>query len=272
MQLTSLLNKLLLTNGVQISKVPKDLTADKRQRPSVGHVIELIGPSGVGKTYFYNYLRFELEGNWFFRNEVKRVSNYKGSSFSLLQEQDALFIECLLKKKHENVFSGKGALQRKVSLYDFFIKEISADVYFRHTTLARGLFSDEGVTHNFSREILWYHEQLNEGVEKKQHDVLQRFFDNRSVILYEAPTTQIIKNLKTRSSQKPGAANDWFHYAGEKEVTEFIERSKASKRKVLAVLQQYGVDVLTLDATKDLDSNKEKVLEFCFSIISGNKE
>lgn len=272
MQLTSLLNKLLLTNGVQLSKVPKDLTADKRQRPSVGHVVELIGPSGVGKTYFYNYLRPVLEEGWFFRNEVKKISNYKGSSFSLLQEHDALFIEALLKKKHENVFSGKGALQRKVSLYDFFIREISADVYSRHTKLARGLFSDEGVTHNFSREILWYHEQLNEGVEKNQHDALQRFFDNRSVILYDAPTAQIIKNLKKRSSQKPGAANDWFHYAGEQEVTEFIERSKASKRKILSALQQYGVAVLALDATKDIDGNKEKVLEFCSSVIFGNKE
>nr|WP_163503661.1 hypothetical protein [Halomonas socia] len=272
MQLTSLLNKLLLTNGVQLSKVPKDLTADKRQRPSVGHVVELIGPSGVGKTYFYNYLRSELEGNWFFRNEVKRISNYKGSSFSLLKEQDALLIESFLNKKYDNIFSGKEALQRKISLYEFFLKEMAADVYFRHTKLARGLFSEDGITHNFSKEILWYHEKLHEGDEKKQHDVLQRFFDNRSVILYEAPTTQIIKNLKIRSSQEPGAGNDWFHYAGEKEVIDFIESSQASKRKVLSVLQQYGIDVLTLDATKDLDINKKKVFEFCSSVISRNKE
>ncbi|WP_141247000.1 hypothetical protein [Halomonas salipaludis] len=272
MQLTSLLNKLLITNGVQLSKIPKDLTTDKHQRPSVGHIIELIGPSGVGKTYFYNHLRSELEGGWYFRQDVKKISNYHGSSFSLLQEKDALFIECLLKKKYENVFLGKETLQRKVSLHEFFVKEIAADVYFRHTKLARGLFSDEGVTHNFSKELLWYHEKLNENGENKLHTELQRFFENRSVLMYDAPTTQIIKNLKARSSQKPGAGNDWFYYAGEKEVTEFIERSKKSKRKILSVLQRYDVDVLVLDATEDININKKKVLEFCSYVVSGKKE
>ncbi|MBD3896243.1 hypothetical protein IEI94_10315 [Halomonas sp. ML-15] len=271
MQLTSLLNKLLLTNGIQLSKIPKDLALDKRQHPSLGSIVELVGPSGVGKSYFYNHLQPELEGNWFFRKEVKKISTYQGSSFSLLNDEDAALVENLLNKKYENIRSVKGVLQRKVALYDFFLKEMAADVYFRHTKLARGLFSEDGVTHNFSQELLWYHEELTKEGAKGKYNVLQRFFDNRAVIFFDAPTSYIIKNLKIRSSQNPGAGNDWFYYAGEKEVTEFIERSKANKAKMHSVLQKYGVDVLTLDATESLETNKQKVLEFSASVISRNK-
>ncbi|WP_444677810.1 hypothetical protein [Halomonas sp. E19] len=157
MGLAKQLNGLLAPVGWQLRRIPDRVPLGKKY-VSAGHLVELIGPSGVGKSHLYAQLPASLKSGWLSRRCVRNHVRHSEVPFDDVASPDNELMETLLRWKHENLWAEEISLGRKVKLTDFFTYEMAADAYARlHCLLSCGVLSDEGITHNFTHELLtWY--------------------------------------------------------------------------------------------------------------------
>ncbi|MCG6656350.1 hypothetical protein HOP52_00970 [Halomonas campisalis] len=259
MSLVEKVNNFLTLGGIQIHRVPTMKDLGKNVPSTAGKLVELIGPSGVGKTHLYRTLFPKIKRDWHSRSGARAYSKRQGS-FTQCNVDNNPIVEVLLKWKSGNIWCRDIPLWRKVRLYDFFVQEMAADVIAKEKLLAScGMFSDEGVTHNFTRELLqWYEMRHEDNV-----DALSSFLHRRLIILVDAPEDYIMSNLKRRNSEKSsGAQNDWLSYMSEREAFEMISRSKQIKKRWIAVVTSLGVPTLTLEASDGLVANEQRVFDF----------
>ncbi|MCH8567441.1 MAG: hypothetical protein LAT67_04230 [Balneolales bacterium] len=212
--------------------------------------IELLGPSGIGKTTFHAEAKKQLEYSW----NHKYITN---SIHELNKDPDLEdFYLLLIKSKIDNIFKRYSDLDRCIKLISFMSKRIREDkVLFCSESLEKsGWFLDDSLCHNFTKELV----QI---IENKQCSTiaLENFFNRRNFILLELDTDQIISNLYNRNKSKKGALNDYISLYGENKMRENLIENIQIKRRLAKLSQNYGAHKYELDINGSLD---ETLLRF----------
>ncbi|HSP31066.1 MAG TPA: hypothetical protein VLO13_03520 [Halomonas sp.] len=273
MKMTARINQLLAPMGVRLQRIPESPTLSQAPSRTAGHHVELIGPSGVGKSYFYAQLSLQLTADWLSRMQISQISQYsihRRDSFKELEGKDSTLVEYLLRMKHEFIWNQDMPLYHKHWIYTYFAKQMGNDGFARDLCLpTRSVFLDEGVQHIFTRELLtWHSLRATNSAEDMQR--LKDYMKGRSLILLDASVEHIMGNLKKRHAQSQGQQlNDWLAFMSEEDILANIRYEKASKKRWARVAKALGAATLELDASEELSANERKVAKFLESIQRG---
>jgi hypothetical protein len=231
-----------------------------RPRASRGHLVELIGPTGVGKTHFYAHLLPEIGDQWLSRRQVRPLMKDR-DPFAELDGPVAALVENLLAWKQEYIWALDMPLWRKVALLQYVLRETALDIHARASVIpVAGMIADTGITHNFAAELLRWHEQC---ADPSGTEALRAFLRGRSIILLDADADTILNNLRRRDvSGQAKQNNALLAYWTEEEVLEKSRHDRDTARTWLALAASLGVPTMVVDLGQGLDAGKEKVRRF----------
>ncbi len=267
MKMTARINQLLAPMGVRLQRVPVSPALSHAPSRTAGQHVELVGPSGVGKSYFYRQLSLQLTADWLSRSQISQHAIYGRDSFKELEGKDSTLVEYLLRMKHEAIWSQDIPLYRKHGIYTYVAKQMANDSYARDLCLpTRSVFLDEGVQQMFTRELLtWHSQHATNSTENMQR--LRDYIKGRSLILVDASVEHIMVNLKKRHAQSQGNQhNDWLAFMSEEDILANISYEKESKQRWSRVAEALGATTLELDASEEFSANECKVADFLESI------
>ena len=256
-------NGLLSVLGLQLRRLPKSPDLPQGlERATRGHLVEMIGPTGVGKSHFHDQLLPETGKQWLSRREIKLLMEGQ-RPFIELDGVSSVLVDDLLAQKQRSIWALDIKVWRKVALLEVFTREMALDIHARARVVpVAGLFSDEGITHNFTTELLrWYEERDRNDPFWKE--ALRSFMQGRSIILLDADDDTILRNLKRRHSELQGKQqNDLLAYWTEEKTLKKIRHSRCAARNWLELAASLGVNTLKVDLRQGLGAGKEKVLSF----------
>jgi hypothetical protein len=264
MKIAAHVNRLLSPFGLHLRRLPR--VADVPEKPGTrGHHVELIGPTGVGKTYLHDRLLPEIETEWLSWRQVRPLLKEmeEDKPFIDLDGASSALVDDLLAQKKRAIWALDLPVWRKVELLHYVIREMALDIRARARVVpVAGLLSDEGVTHNFATELLRWHE------ERGRHDpsceeALNHFLRGRSIILLDADDDTILKNLRHRHDEIQGRKqNDLIAYWEEARVLRKTRHDRRTARRWLELATSLGIPTLTVDLREGLDLAKQKVRRF----------
>jgi hypothetical protein len=237
---------------------------------SKGLIVEFIGPSGVGKTTFFNQVFRYHWNDWFSKSDlVYLVNSSKEIPFTLINNKAEIIYSEILKAKYNILNNCNISLEKKTKLHDFFVKELEYDAFIRFFNLPKGLFSEDGLTHNFQTEIIDIHSDLE--LYNTREDWFRYLFFNRSIIYLEASPDFIVNNLKKRSVENPNSVNDWYSFYGPDKIIRQVEKELLNNEKIFSIGDRYGASFLKLNIeTETLPELIEKVNNFLTVILDKN--
>jgi len=264
MNVTHRLSNLLAMGGVELKRSQYPKIQQKSVPQTSGMLVELFGVSGVGKSHLYRKLSRDLKEQWHLRSPLFAHAK-TDDGFSSLDEDEAELIDALLKWKYEDFFSQSIPLSRKVRLYDFYLKFMSADIIARKKLLPTcGVFLDDSLTRHFSDEFLRWHNQN----ESDKNDVLARFLSGRCIILLDASDEYIVENLKRRHQETRGKLdNDLLAFMDVESVMNRMRIKRNSVYQCFDFVTSRGLPTLKLDASDETTVNTRKIKTFLESIM-----
>ncbi len=259
--------KLLNRAGYDLRKMDiyREMSGSGEHLQTSGWRVEFIGAYGAGKTTQFYAVWPQYEQEWFSRKQLRLYTERRRiKTYDLTDARFATHYEKLLVLKFHNLFQSSRSMANKVELYDFFKTQLGLDLYFSNCKLSRGLFSDDGIIHNFAEELL---EMAQDGDEALPMDsFLSHLFNKRALIYLKADPGTIEGHLKTRSVEMPGAGNDWLTYwqasSGAEEIPECIALIVARVERLVALADRHGAPVLRLDVKKGTAHNGREVGRF----------
>jgi hypothetical protein len=256
-------NRLLSAFGLQLRRLPRppELSKDM-ERATRGHLVELIGPTGVGKTHFHAHLFPEIEHQWLSRRQIKPLMDEQ-QPFIELNGASSLLIDNLLAQKKRSIWALDLPVWRKVELVHVIMREMALDIRARTRVVpVAGVFSDEGITHNFKNELLHWHEECGEN-DPSCEEALREFLHGRSIIMLDADDETILRNLKRRHAELRGKQqNDLLAYWTEARILNRTRPDRRAAQNWLKLATSYGANTLMVDLREGLDAGKQKVLRF----------
>ena len=230
-----------------------------------GWRVEFIGAYGVGKTTLFHAIWPQYEHEWYSRKQLRRhVEDQRIKLFNLPDPRFTPHFEKLLVLKFRNLIQSEWPMPNKVELYDFFKTQLGLDLYFSYSKLARGLFSDDGIIHNFAAELT---EMMQDDADDLKLDAfLTHLFKKRALIYLKADPKIIEERLKIRSGEEPGACNDWItywhSYCSINNITGCIVRVVNRVEQLLSVAEKRGAAVLRLDEKNGITQNDREISGF----------
>ena len=241
---------------VKLLKIPKKVHF--KNSITRGITFEMIGTSGIGKTFIHSKASKILNYDWnldYYKTNERQ--NIKSNSF--FDELYLLSISLTLRK-----FDNKRDFDENVRLLYFYTEMAKKDRYLKSSGLLNhsGWFLDDSFCHNFTPQIV-------EIIEKKliTDDVLNKFFSGRKFLLLEAPLEQIVKNLQNRRSIIKGALNDYLSLYGEEYIREYVKEMQNNCRKLVELSSQFGACSWNLDLSEGEDGILKKIIEIEADII-----
>lgn len=262
-----MIRQLLRDLGYDIQKTPQ-VGKDKPNR-SKGHIIEMLGPSGVGKTTLYNRALVKYKKDWYTSRQLRALVEFDNEFIKFDSTPLKEIYSILLKNKAINVWESNRSLEEKYRRLKYMIDEVAVDRIASSQWLSRGVLSDNGLTHNFGEEII----ALEDKLEKKEltsisKEGMQAFFRFRSIISVTASTEYIKYNLKKRNLElkKTGSANNpnnYYRTIGKNYLEDYILSIFEENRTMVEVAKKYGAGVLTIDVeTEQMKVVEEKITDF----------
>ncbi|AIJ44657.1 hypothetical protein O987_02345 [Comamonas testosteroni TK102] len=212
-------------------------------------VIEFIGPSGIGKTTFFNHLKGVIDPAWLGMDDVREIAKTQNVS-----EPDDI-VRTIIYRKRENVEKLNRSEFQKKFIGDYFNEIITLDQLVSSSKNLK-LINDDGVFHNFSKEIL--------SASKEKYNEVQKLLLNRKIIYFTASSEKILDNLKERHQKTPGASNDWYGYTQKNSISiqEMIEISVNESEEIYNLVKSMGAAVMRINLDEDNMENIEKAQNF----------
>jgi hypothetical protein len=225
--------------------------------------ISFIGPLGVGKTSYFKKISNTYKNDWFFAKDLRKIYKslqLKDNFFKLADQDHHEHYELLLNKKYKNIIRKNFSFPLKVSLYDFFKRELEKDIFLRNHSFPKGLFTDDGVIHNFTSEIVEIYKERDKY--KGSDSFFKDFFRNRAFIHLTSSNENIVQNLKKRSIKTPYAGNDVYSVYGNENIFDYVDQSKEEISKLLEIAKSFDAKVITLDNEENFSENNLKIKKF----------
>jgi energy-coupling factor transporter ATP-binding protein EcfA2 len=235
--MNSLVKKLINAIGFDIRRHPAVKNEPIRSCKTRNTIIELIGPSGIGKTTLLKMVSKHLRYPWNLSYTTDKRKISKAS-----KKLDDLYHKILF-RKISSLYEQEKEVDRFAKLSAFFIKRMLEDRHLKYSEILDngGWFLDDGFCHSFTAEIL----QLL-GNKECDDEAFMFLFENRNFILLNAPVDRIVDNLKNRQLNNKESGNDYMTYYGDEGIEMFLQESIKNKRKLIDHSVQYGARCYTI--------------------------
>lgn len=235
------IKKVILKNinsiGYRIEKNEKNKLRTSSKKSI--NIIELIGPSGIGKTYFADYL---------FKNHFKdfnpRASISPQSDLKNLAETQHPIHWKLFLSKTENLNNSSYPTAVKLKLNHYFTSILIQDINLNNIDKSYSFLLDEGIIHNFSKEII----NLQE---KELSSILK---GRLAVFLTSNDSEFIFEQIKKRKNET-GKIVVWHEHYDKNELLTKIDEELALHKSLIKKLQLNNINTIEIDAKL---SNHEK--------------
>lgn len=231
-------------------KVPRQIDLSQLVKtPTAGKIVEFIGPSGVGKTTTFDFLKEHVHDRWLFPSSIalnNLVDNpttdfERAISLTLYAKMDNLKLSQISTWKYCDIICRLEVIVKQALVISFGIHP-------------KGFFLDEGICHFFVEQIICQDE-----------DIIKTLLRNRHFILL------LSKSPATIAAQKQERL-DHTAYAGlqkQNKVNQFSNETLQNISKQLDIYQQfgklaktYGCEVLELYTENGIGVNVQKIIEF----------
>jgi len=224
---------------------------EKKSNCSGGKIIEFIGPSGVGKSTLYELTKNNLSSVW---NSSQKINKYQ------LISTDGKLIDThweIFKNKLNFIDSLKTNSIEKLKLVGYFNTVLLNNIKLMQIQDEFGFFLEEGICHNFSRELL----ALN-------NEELLSVIRNRCLICVLPKDSMTVVN-QLRKRAKDGG-HTVFHHTGldDEELNELSKDSTQIFIKFLDCIQKFKIPICQLYAEDGLEINSKKIIEFEASLFN----
>lgn len=142
--------KLLSDLGVAVTKVASATqTLNAARRDSQGWLVELVGPSGVGKTTLKRKVAPTLQKDWYFEHHAKGLLGHVPESASA-----AAYLKPLLTARLEDLLSLELPFGEIATASQRVCEVARLGLVSKSPDLPRGFFMDDGLLHFFAGQML----------------------------------------------------------------------------------------------------------------------
>lgn len=243
----------------------------KKRRPSsiVPLMIEIIGPSGVGKSTMMKALLQSAEIKEFFRPFGGLIQSRQAATRLPDPEwtlggtaADSAYLELLVEKTRRLLDPNISFLRhqdicRLLNTIQFQTSVLERDFVIRRFFSKETIISDEGIFHNFGPEI---DTCLREGI------LLSPLLARRIVINLQAKSAVIARQVLERQAVGGG----WGAYLNPSPVAIQAQAESESNRieRFVSLMQKSGVPCLSVTATDPFGKNISMIKEFLSHAIT----
>ena len=236
--------------GYDLKKRPRERRATKKPKKSI--FIEFIGPAGIGKTTLFNEIAGKTTGDWF----------HKGQNKSSIISKNADKVDGgthwkLLYNKAKNLEERNLNGYRKIKLMKYFTNVAFNDFNMRHNEFKKGFLLEEGLCHNFSKEI-----------NKLSETEFRHLMSSRALIyLMPRDSMTVVQRIHKRKREEGRIVthhiglNDWA-------LKEIAENSVKSFNRLIERAEKLGIPCCRIFAENPTSKNAETILAFEKQIIS----
>lgn len=224
--------------------------------------IELIGPSGIGKSTLCSDVRKVLHHKW--------NINYPADTQVRFDSNNQLdeFYRCCLNNLSLNLFEREKSFERYVRFWLFMIQRAREDRHLKLSGLLNkaGWFLDDGFCHNLTTQIIHVIEH-----HKIDNDTLKLFFEGRNFVLLNATDDWMLSNLRNRHKRNPGVGNDWLSFYGETHIIEHMRKVFNQQRKLLEYSTQYGAFTYEINISDGYNDAVNSLIDIESKILMNNR-
>jgi len=252
----SLFNRL----GYEVT-IRKKTMCPKKHKVNKPIKIEFIGPPGVGKTTIYEELirRRKKKDVWlpvsFLSKQIK--------SIKLKESEVPEYHMALLEMKLNNVQGKKYSVFTKLSFLSYFFDVIKKDLILSKDFNDLTTVSDEGIVHNFSKEIL----ELS-----KQNSRLALCVLKNTAIIYCYASAKTITNNVLKRHRETGRLLAQHRDKEKKDLMAVNKTAIENKEKTLQFLQTNNIPHVTLNTEEPVSINAQKVSTFINKLHSSHSQ
>lgn len=229
-------------------------------RATQGLQVEMIAPSGAGKTTLYRQLTFTSE--WL-RGE--RIQIGRDAFPELPDGDEGELYARLLFGYHRGLEALPLAPGHKLRLMDYATTILRHDIAWRRRHYPCGMISEEGICHNFAAPLAAL------AGEAPEPPGLAELLAGRSLIRLEISAELDMSHLASRHRERPGAGNDWLGHLGEEAALAHIEQELAWGLAVQRLFERHARPVLTLRADDDLATQQARINAFLASLAAESR-
>lgn len=212
---------------------------------TAGHIIEIVGTQGIGKSTLCNDLQKRLKDRWLFRSDLTQI----GPTTTLAPE-----IEELHRKLY---FQRVRQLEKKNDAWDSIIQSrqaarvISENLTVMTNSFPRGFIFDEGLFKNFPREVL-----------KNRGSTFDLLWTNRALIHLRARDASFVVARYTQRARERAERGLLQRIPDQSALRSRIETENALFDEMMAIAKDCGCATLLLHAEDKHEENITRILEF----------
>jgi uridine kinase len=238
--------KKLIHKALIISRLKVKGSEPRIRKNTKGFIIEFIGPSGVGKSTLFDAVKNRMQGNWHYREQQKY---YKLERSQTLIDGALHWNLMMAKACNLDILELNGF--RKLKLLKYFSDVVYSDLHMQYCASESGFLLEEGIFHNFSKEI-----------NSLQNDEFESLIANR-ILIYVRPKSNItvVNRIRKRTAN---TGHTVAHHIGlsDQELLEIVDSSVISFDTMIKRAQIFNHPTLTVYAEDDLSYNAGLILKF----------
>lgn len=241
-------NKIFSLLGLEVyRKTKKNGIQFPENHPA--NYVELIGVSGVGKSFIYHQLTKHQRNWWTTAEFIKQLEKVDADQ---ILEQHA-FYQDLAALRLQTIQNLNILPSSKFRIAHWNYRSLQDDaVIFQHNKNAL-IVSDEGLLHNFSNELT--------DLMAQKPDQVKPFLKNRAVIYCHASVDEIVQRIEKRTQE---TGRTIAHHRGKntKELYEIVEKDLHEKEAFIQLLSLSGVPILKVSTQHQIKDNVKEITDF----------
>ncbi len=251
--MNTLLKKSLVLAGIYPLVISRRVDATHAARPkTTGNIVEFLGPSGVGKSTLLEALKHHTVGEWYYRDNIpqlklrEREDNLDGALHWEMLHAKFMYMD----KRSLNGF-------RKAKLMNYHTQVVMNDLQLRYGMSARGFLLDEGLCHNYSREV----GALSDA------DFISIMSDRALVYVKPNEISTVVKRIRQRTQN---GGHTVTHHVGlsDDELCSVAEKSVDSANALTRRAKEMDIPVCIVFAEDSIEDSIGSLLRFEQHILS----
>lgn len=247
----NLINNVLAPLGLELRRRrPRQLWTGKSQQLTANHIVEFLGPSGIGKSAVFKNSKECLKYPWSFRCDSDSFKSASCTAEILSIYQDLYWAK--LQKVKEKSVNPINEIEVIVNI----VKRVREDISMRCLSHAQGFFLQEG--------LFAYCASLARGLEEAR---LRKIISGRSFIIILPENTETAVDRFIQREELTGERPNYFYNLTENELYEAQDRAINVQYEFGCSVERVGCNVLWLKAEDDIETNAKKVVNFELRVV-----